>query len=351
MENVLDQGPWRIRPVPLILNVWNPISELKREDIKKVPVWVKLFNVPVVAYSKVGLNLITAKLGRLIKFDAHTSNMCLNSWGMNSYARVLVEISAEKELVESLVVAVPIDKNKGHRLVSIEIEFEYRPPRCSVCKVFDHIDKECHKKEKEEIQNTNKEDGLGYDKRKSKGINLASKANNTSRFRRMLMWLMSNVTTEPSNVTTDDSSRPTNENAKSKFIQDDIDLGQLRSYIDKHMKEDKVIDLNTGVVVSTNNSYVPEKDNGSKKVSFLEKILKTREASKNKHHSLSDSEESEVEEVCMPNHISGEGYRLEDDLDGYDGYEAQFCDLNEQGQAFCDQYDIRLNSHRRKSFS
>ncbi|GKB06694.1 zinc knuckle CX2CX4HX4C containing protein [Tanacetum coccineum] len=270
MENVLDQGPWRIRSVPLILNVWNPISELKREDIKKVPVWVKLFNVPVVAYSKVGLNLITAKLGRLIKFDAHTSNMCLNSWGMNSYARVLVEISAEKELVESLVVAVPIDKNKGHRLVSIEIEFEYRPPRCSVCKVFDHIDKECHKKEKEEIQNTNKEDGLGYDKRKSKG--------------------------------------------------------QLRSYIDKHMEEDKVIDLNTDVVVSTNNSYAPEKDNESKKARFLEKFLKTREASKNKHHSLSDSEESEVEEVCMPDHISGGGSldHLEDDLDGYDGMRLSF---------------------------
>ncbi|GKB46683.1 hypothetical protein Tco_0897436 [Tanacetum coccineum] len=120
--------------------------------------------------------------------------------------------------------------------------------------------------------------------------------------------------TEPSNVTTDDSSRPTNENAKSKFIQDDIDLGQLRSYIDKRMEEDKVIDLNTDVVVSTNNSYAPEKDNGSKKVSFLENFLKTREASKNKHHSLSDSEESEVEEVYMPDHISGGGSldRLED---------------------------------------
>ncbi|GJW71031.1 retrotransposon protein, putative, ty1-copia subclass [Tanacetum coccineum] len=138
--------------------------------------------------------------------------------------------------------------------------------------------------------------------------------------------------------------RPTNENAKSKFIQDDIDLGQLRSYIDKHMKEDKVIDLNTDVVVSTNNSYAPEKDNGSKKVSFLEKFLKTREASKNKHHSLSDSEESEVEEVCMPNHISGEGSldRLEDDLDGYNGYEAQFYDLNEQGQDYAIESAIRI---------
>nr|GEU42203.1 hypothetical protein [Tanacetum cinerariifolium] len=63
MENVLKQGPWRIRSVPLILNVWNPNSVLKKEDIKKVHVWVKMFNVHVVAYLKVGLTLITAKLG------------------------------------------------------------------------------------------------------------------------------------------------------------------------------------------------------------------------------------------------------------------------------------------------
>ena len=54
MENVLNQGPWRIRSVPLILHVWNPNSDLSKEDIKKVPVWVKLYNVTVVAYSLVG---------------------------------------------------------------------------------------------------------------------------------------------------------------------------------------------------------------------------------------------------------------------------------------------------------
>ncbi|GJS13138.1 retrovirus-related pol polyprotein from transposon TNT 1-94 [Tanacetum coccineum] len=306
------------------------------------PVWVKLFNVPVVAYSKVGLNLITAKLGRLIKLDAHTSNMCLNSWGMNSYARVLVEISAKKELVESLVVAVPIDKNKGLRLVSVEIEFEYRPPRCSVCKVFDHIDKECHKNEKEEMQNTNKEDGLGYDKRKSKGINQASKANNNSRFSfsKGKTKLIYRPVVKPTNTMLSPSKPKDSSSHNSK---EDVNVAcdkptEPSNVTNKRMEEDKVIDLNTDVVVSTNNSYAPEKDNGSKKVSFLEQFLKTREASKNKHNSLLDSNESEVEEVCMPEHISGGGSldRLEDDLDGYDGYEAQFCDLNEQGQDFCD---------------
>ncbi|GKC28190.1 hypothetical protein Tco_1035484 [Tanacetum coccineum] len=231
---------------------------------------------------------------------------------MNTYARVLVEISTENDFIESLVVAVPIDKNKGHRLVSIEIEFEYRPPRCSVCKIFDHVDKDCHKKEKEVIQNTNKEDGFGYAKRKSKGVNQASKANNKAGFRfskgkpkliyrhvvkptnTMVSPSKSKASfphyskedvnvacdkpTEPSNVTNDDSFRPTNENAKPKFIQDDIDLGQLRSNMEKCMEEDKVLNFNIDVVVSTNTSNAPAKDNGSEKGSFLEQFLKSREA-------------------------------------------------------------------------
>ncbi|GKD62683.1 hypothetical protein Tco_1300192 [Tanacetum coccineum] len=96
--------------------------------------------------------------------------MCLNSWGMNSYARALVEISADNEFVESLVVAVPIAKTKGHRLVSIDIEFEYKPPRCSACKIFDHVDKECHKKEKVEMGKSSMDADLVHGKHPSRPL-------------------------------------------------------------------------------------------------------------------------------------------------------------------------------------
>ncbi|GKG62410.1 hypothetical protein Tco_0634183, partial [Tanacetum coccineum] len=45
-----------------------------------------------------------------------------------------------------------------------------------------------------------------------------------------------------------------------------------------------------------------------------------------------------MEEVCMPYGIPGGGFLddMEDDLDRYDGYEAQVYDLTEQEQAFCD---------------
>ncbi|GKB66787.1 zinc knuckle CX2CX4HX4C containing protein, partial [Tanacetum coccineum] len=61
MEQVLANGPWSIRFIPIMLNIWNPTKKLIKEEIKSVPVWVKLHDVPVVAYSEVGLSLITIR--------------------------------------------------------------------------------------------------------------------------------------------------------------------------------------------------------------------------------------------------------------------------------------------------
>ncbi|GJX83943.1 zinc knuckle CX2CX4HX4C containing protein [Tanacetum coccineum] len=113
MEQVLAKGPWRIRNVPIMLNIWNPTKKLVKEKVKTVQVWVKLHNVPVVAFSELSLSLITTKVGKPIMLDAHTADMCVNSWGRCSYARVLIEVSAERALVESFVVAVPKTLNKN----------------------------------------------------------------------------------------------------------------------------------------------------------------------------------------------------------------------------------------------
>ncbi|GJS12846.1 putative reverse transcriptase domain, reverse transcriptase zinc-binding domain protein [Tanacetum coccineum] len=93
MESVMENGPWLIRYVPLILNVWTPNTDLKKDVIKTAPLWVKLHHVPIVAYSEVGLSLITTQLGRPLMLDSYTSSMCLSSWGRNTYARASIEFS------------------------------------------------------------------------------------------------------------------------------------------------------------------------------------------------------------------------------------------------------------------
>ncbi|GJZ58743.1 RNA-directed DNA polymerase, eukaryota, reverse transcriptase zinc-binding domain protein, partial [Tanacetum coccineum] len=62
---------------------------------------------------------------------------------------VLIEMMAEVALMDSLVVATPFTNGKGHSLDTIEVEYEWRPPRCVTCCIFDHTDEKCSKLVKE----------------------------------------------------------------------------------------------------------------------------------------------------------------------------------------------------------
>ncbi|GKA68734.1 hypothetical protein Tco_0768651, partial [Tanacetum coccineum] len=125
--------------------------DVKKDEIKMVPIWVKLHHVPVVAYLEIGLSLITSQLGRPIMLDSYTCNMCINPWGKSDYARALIQVSADKALPESVVVAIPFLDGSGHSLEKVEVEYEWTPPRCSTCCIFYHSDDQCPKKPEEAI--------------------------------------------------------------------------------------------------------------------------------------------------------------------------------------------------------
>ena len=47
VEDVLEEGPWMIRNTPIILKKWTMNTNLLKEDLTHVPVWVKLHDVPM----------------------------------------------------------------------------------------------------------------------------------------------------------------------------------------------------------------------------------------------------------------------------------------------------------------
>ncbi|GJW98309.1 hypothetical protein Tco_0180117 [Tanacetum coccineum] len=48
--------------------------------------------------------------------------------------------------MDSLVVAIPLPNGKGHTLETIDIEYEWKPPRCENCNVFYHSSLHCPKR-------------------------------------------------------------------------------------------------------------------------------------------------------------------------------------------------------------
>ena len=80
VDRVLQSGPWLICKSPLILNKWTPNISLTKNALIKVSVWLKLHNVPLLAYSEDGLSLIATQVGKPIMLDAFTSSMCIDFW-------------------------------------------------------------------------------------------------------------------------------------------------------------------------------------------------------------------------------------------------------------------------------
>lgn len=99
----------------------------------------------------------------------------MDAWGRPSFARAMIEVSSMNDLKEKIVVGTP--KLHGDELIrtEIKVEYEWKPPRCSLCKVFGHVDASCLKnitkptKEKTQIHDN---DGFQQVKKKKKGFNV-----------------------------------------------------------------------------------------------------------------------------------------------------------------------------------
>ncbi|GJR54181.1 hypothetical protein Tco_1404702 [Tanacetum coccineum] len=172
LEQVLEQGPWLIRNIPIILTKWSPNLALTKDKVTKVPVWVKMHKVPVVAYSEDGLSLIATQIGKPVMLDAFTSTMCADPWGRMGYARALIEVSAEKELKQEVIMAVPEVEGTGHIHVKIQVEYEWKPPLCHECHVFGHNLEQCPKHVVEPVKVTVEQNTDGFTtvtNRKKKG--------------------------------------------------------------------------------------------------------------------------------------------------------------------------------------
>nr|GFA14277.1 hypothetical protein [Tanacetum cinerariifolium]GFA32511.1 hypothetical protein [Tanacetum cinerariifolium] len=258
MERVLENGPWLIRLVSLILNAWKQNSKLKKDDITFVPIWVKIHNVPIVAYSEIGLSLITSTLGKPIMLDGYTSNVCINSWGCNSYVRALIEVSAKTTLLDSIVVAIALPNGMGHSMETIGIEYKWQPLRCETCKIFDHNDDQCPKK----VVVTNSEEKLDDGLWK---LNVKARREQ----------IPSTNGSQP-NEHTNAPSQPTDPRGKKALIEDDFSFVSIRNSVQSLTEDDKMIDANDRFwSISSVHGTVEEDDSKEVVEVFTEKATDT----------------------------------------------------------------------------
>ncbi|GKF63105.1 hypothetical protein Tco_0183159, partial [Tanacetum coccineum] len=163
-----------------------------------------------------------------MRLDAHTNFICLNSLGRSDYARVLVEVSANKPLVESVDIDIPHEDGKGYITANVSIRFEWQPPRCGTCKIFDHLESVCPMNR---AAGPSKKCDTHANVKKDKRPVPQGSYNVASNMEQSL-----DTTKKPSPV---DSSK----NGMSTFINDDIFFKELRTFVDNSAKEESMLEF------------------------------------------------------------------------------------------------------------
>nr|GEW20758.1 copia-type polyprotein [Tanacetum cinerariifolium] len=69
-----------------------------------IPLWIKLVNIPLEAWSNKGLSALASTIGSSLIIDGMTTRMCNQGVKRIRYAIILVEVNANKKLVDYIIV-------------------------------------------------------------------------------------------------------------------------------------------------------------------------------------------------------------------------------------------------------
>nr|GEU73845.1 hypothetical protein [Tanacetum cinerariifolium] len=75
-----------------------------KEELTRIPIWVKLHDVPIQVFEEDCISLIDTFIGKPVMLDSYTSSMCNKSWGRSSFARCLIEVNSEADLVDVVTI-------------------------------------------------------------------------------------------------------------------------------------------------------------------------------------------------------------------------------------------------------
>ncbi|XP_074283310.1 uncharacterized protein LOC141607861 [Silene latifolia] len=133
-DRVLQQGHYLFDNKPLIVRPWSPDVELNKDDVKEVPVWVRLEHLPLKFWGKC-LPRIAGLLGKFVQMDVATKDKT-----RLGFARVMLEVPFGKPLPGSVKFM-----DKDGLVVTIKVVWEWKPTLCKHCKGVGHESEKCRK--------------------------------------------------------------------------------------------------------------------------------------------------------------------------------------------------------------
>nr|GEZ57593.1 zinc knuckle CX2CX4HX4C [Tanacetum cinerariifolium] len=133
LEAVLEDGPWLIGKSLIILKKNSMYTRLLKEELTHIPIWVKLHDVPIQVCEEDNISLIATFIGKHVMLDSYTSSMCIESCGRSSFARCLIKVNSEVDLVDVVAISIPSLSGDGFTKETIRVA---SPPIVTTFNVF-----------------------------------------------------------------------------------------------------------------------------------------------------------------------------------------------------------------------
>jgi len=131
-QKVFMQGPWFWGRAGLFITPWFPEFDANTMVVTKMPVWVRLPNLPLPYWQHTVLEDIGNLLGRFIKSDNERKEK-----GLFTYARICVEIDLSKGLPDRLYL-----KHESYTWLQ-SLDYENTAFRCRLCHLTGHLQDTC----------------------------------------------------------------------------------------------------------------------------------------------------------------------------------------------------------------
>nr|GEU34116.1 RNA-directed DNA polymerase, eukaryota, reverse transcriptase zinc-binding domain protein [Tanacetum cinerariifolium] len=134
IKEVINNEPWMVNNKPMVVQKWSIDMCRDKVEPKKLPVWVKMMNVPMEAWSVKGISALASSIWKPLIMDEVTTKMCVTRVGRISFARVLFEIDDEKGIKDKIEIMYRSkDVAIGTKKI-VDVEYSWIPSIYSHCK-------------------------------------------------------------------------------------------------------------------------------------------------------------------------------------------------------------------------
>lgn len=136
-EKILNEGPWFWGSAGLFVTPWFPEFDANTTVVSRMPVWVRLHNLPLHFWHFRTLTAIGNTLGKMLKIDTDR-----HLKGIFTFARICVEVDLSQGLPESIFL------NFNNTQWKQPLDYENTAFRCRGCQQTGHFLKACPSKSK-----------------------------------------------------------------------------------------------------------------------------------------------------------------------------------------------------------